>query len=85
MIKEVFDADIIVMNVSMWNFSIPSSLKAWIDQIVRSGITFKYGEQGPVVLVTGKKAYVAISSGGVYSDGHTKNLDFVPYFKTVLG
>jgi len=86
LIKEIFDADIIVMNVPTWNFSIPSSLKAWIDQITRSGMTFQYGDQGPVGLITGKKVYVAISSGAIFSEGQMKNLDFVePYLRTILG
>ncbi|WP_221392850.1 FMN-dependent NADH-azoreductase [Dyadobacter sp. NIV53] len=85
-IQEVFDADIIVINVPTYNFSIPSSVKAWIDQVVRAGITFKYDENGPMGFVTGKKAYVAISSGAIFSEGPFKANDFVePYLKTVLG
>ena len=85
-INEVFDADIIVINVPTYNFSIPSSVKAWIDQIVRAGITFKYDESGPTGFVTGKKAYVAVSSGAIFSEGPFKANDFVePYLKTVLG
>ena len=86
LIAELFDADIIVINVPTYNLSIPSALKAWIDQITRSGHTFKYGEHGPQGLVTGKQAYVAVASGGVFSEGPFKGYDFVaPYLKTVLG
>jgi FMN-dependent NADH-azoreductase len=61
-------------------------LKAWIDHITRAGITFGYGENGPVGKVTGKKVYVAMASGGVYSEGPGKANDFVaPYLKAFLG
>ena len=84
-IKELFAADVIVINTPMWNFSVPSVLKAWIDHIARSGVTFKYSETGPVGLLTGKKVYISLASGGVYS-GDMKALDFVePYLKSVLG
>ena len=80
------DADIIVIGAPLYNFSIHSSLKAWIDHIVRAGITFKYDENGANGLVTGKKVYVAFSSGGIYSEGPWKPFDFVePYLKHILG
>jgi FMN-dependent NADH-azoreductase len=62
-------------------------LKAWIDQIVRAGLTFRYGANGqPEGLIKGKKVYLAIASGGVYSDGPMKAYDFVePYLRGVLG
>jgi FMN-dependent NADH-azoreductase len=86
-IAEINEADAILISVPMYNFSIPSSLKAWIDQIVRAGLTFKYGASGqPEGLIKGKKVYLAISSGGVYSDGPMKAYDFVePYLRGVLG
>jgi FMN-dependent NADH-azoreductase len=85
-INEILEADIIVINVPMWNFSIPSVLKAWVDQISRAGITFKYSEKGPVGLIAGKKIYVAIASGAVYSEGQYKVNDFIEsYLKTILG
>lgn len=85
-VKQLFAADIIVIGAPLYNFTIPSSLKAWIDYITRPGITFGYGENGPVGLVTGKKIYVAMSSGGVYSEGPGKANDFVaPYLKAFLG
>jgi FMN-dependent NADH-azoreductase len=85
LINELFAADIIVINTPMWNFSIPSVLKAWIDQISRAGITFKYTENGPVGLITGKKIYLAIASGAVFSEGPYKAYDFVdPYLKAFL-
>ena len=65
-IAEVMAADVIVMGAPLYNFGIPSTLKAWIDHICRAGITFRYTETGPEGLVKGKKVYVAMSSGGVY-------------------
>ncbi|GGA94370.1 FMN-dependent NADH-azoreductase [Puia dinghuensis] len=85
-IKEVQEADILVIGAPMWNFSIPSALKAWIDHIVRKGVTFNYSEKGPVGMLKGKKVYVAISSGGIYSDGPMKQMDHIePYLRTILG
>ena len=67
-IDELFAADIIVIGVPMYNFSIPSQLKAWIDRIVIAGRTFRYGEKGPEgLLPAGKKVFIASSRGGVYS------------------
>ncbi len=85
-IREVMDADIIVIGAPMYNFSIPSTLKAWIDHIARAGVTFKYDEKGPKGLIEGKKVYLAISSGGIYSEGAMKPYDFgTPYLQMVLG
>lgn len=85
-VKQLLAADIIVIGAPLYNFTIPTRLKAWIDHITRAGITFGYGENGPIGLVTGKKIYVAMSSGGVYSEGPGKANDFVaPYLKAFLG
>ena len=84
--RELLEADTIVINIPMWNFSVPSSLKAWIDHISRVGVTFKYSEKGPVGLVSNKKVYIAIASGGIYSEGPAKAVDFVePYMRSFLG
>ena len=87
LIAELQQADEYVFGVAMHNFSIPSSLKLWIDQIVRAGKTFAYGADGPKGLLTGKKATVLLASGGVYSPGTSlAALDFVtPYLRTVMG
>jgi FMN-dependent NADH-azoreductase len=86
LVKQLFAADIIVIGAPLINFTIHSALKAWIDHITRAGITFGYGENGPFGMVTGKKVYVAVSSGGVYSEGPGKANDFVaPYLKAFLG
>lgn len=86
-ISEVENADIIVIGAPMYNFSVPSALKAWIDHIIRIGKTFYYDETGmPQPMISGKKVYVAMSSGGIYSDGPMKTFDFVdPYLRAVLG
>ncbi|MEJ7560679.1 MAG: FMN-dependent NADH-azoreductase [Pedobacter sp.] len=85
-IQEILDADVIVIGAPLYNFSIHSVLKAWVDHITRAGITFKYDENGPQGLIKNKKVYLAISSGGVYSEGPMKAMDFVePYMRTILG
>jgi FMN-dependent NADH-azoreductase len=85
-IQEIKDADIIVIGAPLYNFSIHSVLKAWVDHITRAGITFKYDENGPQGLIKNKKVYLAISSGGIYSEGPMKAMDFVePYMRTILG
>ncbi len=85
-VSQLMDADYIVIGSPFYNFNIPSTLKAWIDHIVRPGITFRYTEAGPEGLIKGKKVYVAIASGGVYAEGATQAYDFNgPYLKLVLG
>ena len=85
-IKELMDADIIVIGVPLYNFGIPSTLKSWIDHIARSGITFSYGDGAPRGLVTNKKVYLAVASGAIYTDGPMKALDFAePYLRGTLG
>ncbi len=87
LVSQVLAADIIVIGAPLINFTIHSSLKAWIDHITRRGITFGYDENGlPFGMITGKKVYVAMSSGGIYSEGPGKANDFVaPYLKAFLG
>ena len=85
-VDELFAADAVVISTGMINFNISSTLKAWIDHIARAGRTFSYGAEGPKGLVTGKKVYVVIASGGVYSDGPAAAFDHAtPYLKTALG
>jgi FMN-dependent NADH-azoreductase len=68
--QELFDADIIVIGAPMYNFSIPSQLKAWVDRVVVAGKTFRYGANGPEGLLSGaKKVFIASSRGSVYSPG----------------
>ncbi|MES2071399.1 MAG: FMN-dependent NADH-azoreductase [Pseudomonadota bacterium] len=86
LVAQLLEADIIVIGAPMYNFSISSGLKAWIDHIARVGMTFKYTETGPVGLVSGKKVYVFTSRGGVYSEGPAKAMDFhETYLRAVLG
>lgn len=86
LVQELFDADVIVIGAPMYNFSITSGLKAWIDHVARAGVTFKYGESGPVGLLQGKKVYVFTTAGGVYSAGPAQSMDFLgTYLRTVLG
>jgi FMN-dependent NADH-azoreductase len=66
LIDEIKAADLIVLGLPMYNFGVPSQLKAYFDHIARAGITFKYTEQGPVGLLTGKKVYVFAARGGLY-------------------
>jgi len=87
LIAELQQADEYVFGVAMHNFSIPSTLKLWIDQVARAGKTFSYGPNGPAGLLTGKKATVIIATGGVYDlKSPHGGLNFVePYLKTILG
>lgn len=86
LIAEVEAADTIVLAVPMYNFSIPSTLKAWIDHVARAGRTFRYTAAGPEGLLKGKKVFVVTARGGVYSDGPAAAFDFQePYLRTVLG
>jgi len=86
LLKELFAADTIVIAAGMINFGIPSNLKAYIDYIVRPGVTFKYGENGPEGLIKGKKLYLVLARGGVYTRGPMQQLNFQdPYLRTTLG
>lgn len=67
LINELRDADVIVLGLPMYNFGIPSTLKAYFDHIARAGVTFRYTENGPVGLLTGKKVYVLAARGGMYA------------------
>lgn len=66
LIDELRRADVIVLGLPMYNFGIPSALKAYFDHIARAGVTFRYTENGPVGLLTGKKVYVFAARGGKY-------------------
>tara|TARA_R110002073_G_scaffold294860_6_gene460670 strand:+ start:2234 stop:2794 length:561 start_codon:yes stop_codon:yes gene_type:complete len=85
-IAELLEADVVVIGVPMYNYGIPSTLKSWIDYIARPGKTFAYSEAGPEGLVKGKTAYLAISTGGIYTSGQMKTWDHTEnYLKTLLG
>lgn len=63
------EADVVVIGAPMYNFSVPSQLKAWVDRLAVAGVTFRYSEKGPEGLCGGKKVIVASSRGGVFSAG----------------
>jgi FMN-dependent NADH-azoreductase len=87
LIAELQNADEYVVGVPMHNFSIPSTLKLWVDQVVRIGKTFAYSASGRQGLLTGKKATLLIASGGVYDHGSAAEaMNFVtPYLRTIFG
>jgi FMN-dependent NADH-azoreductase len=83
LIEELQSADTIVFGVPIYNFGAPASVKAWADLVARAGTTFNYTENGPVGLLTGKKAYLAVASGGTPVGGE---IDFMtPWLKFFLG
>lgn len=87
LVEELERADTIVIAAPMYNFSIPSTLKAWIDHVARAGRTFSYTAAGPEGLLKGKKVFVVTGRGGVYSgESPRKAYDFQePYLRAVLG
>jgi FMN-dependent NADH-azoreductase len=83
LVAEVMAADVLVIATPIYNFSVPASLKAWIDQVARARLTFRYTEHGPQGLLSGKKAYVLVATGGTEVGGA---IDFAtPWLKFVLG
>ncbi|MEM9577363.1 MAG: NAD(P)H-dependent oxidoreductase [Pseudomonadota bacterium] len=64
LIEEILRADVLVIGVPIYNFGVPAALKAWVDQIARAGVTFRYTENGPEGLLSGKRAIIALASGG---------------------
>ena len=86
LIDELAAADIVVLAVPMHNFSPPSTLKAWVDHVVRAGRTFAFSDRGREGLLKGKRAILVLARGGVYSEGPAKPLDFQePYLRAILG
>jgi FMN-dependent NADH-azoreductase len=78
-VEELLAADIVVIAVAMINFTIPSTLKAWVDHVTRSGRTFSYGPSGPKGLVTGKRVILVQAKGGIYT-GAASSFDFVTLY-----
>ncbi|MGD1319133.1 FMN-dependent NADH-azoreductase [Chryseobacterium sp. 2R14A] len=86
LISELQEADIIVVDSPMYNFSVPATLRAYFDFTSRAGYTFKYDENGPKGLLNDKKLYIAFTSGNIYSEGPYQIYDSnVPYIKNVFG
>lgn len=81
LIAEVQAADIIVLGVPMYNFGVPSELKAWFDHIARANVTFEYTDEGPVGLLKDKKVYVVTTRGGLHKD---KATDVEAPFLTIM-
>lgn len=82
LVEELIAADTLVIGTPIYNFSIPASLKAWIDMIARVGVTFRYTETGPVGLLEGKRAIVLVASGGMQIGSE---IDFAtPYLRQIL-
>ncbi len=85
LIEELQAADTVVIATGMYNFGIPSQLKAWFDHVLQAGRTFRYTASGPEGLVQGKKAVILAATGGVYSTGPAAVADFmVPHIKQML-
>ena len=86
-LEEFLAADVIVIGAPMYNFSVPSTLKAWIDRVAVAGKTFQYTANGPEGLAKGKRVIVASSRGGFYGQGSAaQSFDFQePYLRAVLG
>ncbi|MEM9343261.1 MAG: NAD(P)H-dependent oxidoreductase [Pseudomonadota bacterium] len=83
LVDELKAADTIVIGLPIYNFGVPAALKAWIDQVARAGLTFKYTETGPQGLLEGKRAIVAVASGGTQAGS---DIDFATgYIRHVLG
>jgi FMN-dependent NADH-azoreductase len=83
LVDELNNADLIFIGLPIYNFGVPAAFKAWIDQVVRSKLTFRYGDNGPVGLVNNKKVYIIIASGGTKLG---TGIDFISdYLRHILG
>jgi FMN-dependent NADH-azoreductase len=83
LIEQLREADAIVIGLPVYNFGVPAALKAWIDLVARAGVTFRYTPDGPVGLLKGKRAVIAVASGGTRAGSE---IDFAtPYLRHVLG
>lgn len=80
---ELLAADVLVLAAPMYNFTIPSTLKAWLDHVLRAGVTFQYTENGPRGLLSGKRAFVLTARGGIYAGGSMDHQE--PYLRQALG
>jgi FMN-dependent NADH-azoreductase len=86
LIDEIRRAEVIVLGLPMYNFGLPSTLKAYFDHIARAGVTFRYTDKGPVGLLTGKKVYVFATRGGLYAGTpRDTQTPYVRDFLTFLG
>lgn len=84
-VEEFLAADVVVIGAPMYNFTVPTQLKAWIDRLVQAGRTFSYTEKGPAGLAGGRKVVIASSRGGIYSTGNEALDHQETYLRTILG
>ena len=84
LVSQFLAADVVVVGAPMYNFSVPSQLKAWIDRVAQAGRTFKYTDKGPVGLAAGKTVIVASTRGGAYGDASAMDHQ-ESYLKAVFG
>ncbi len=83
LVAELEAADVVVIGAPIYNFGVPATLKAWVDQVARARVTFRYTDAGPEGLLEGTKAFVVVASGGVPVDAP---VDFAtPYLRHALG
>ncbi|MDQ0780983.1 FMN-dependent NADH-azoreductase [Chryseobacterium sp. W4I1] len=82
-LKEIQEADIIVIGVPFYNFTFPSTLKSWIDSIAVAGKTFSYADGTPKGLLENKKLYLNFAVGGIYENGLIENMEH--YLRTLFG
>lgn len=85
MIAELEAADLLVLGLPMYNFAIPSTVKAWFDHLGRAGVTFRYTENGPEGLLKGKRAVVIATRGGRYPEGSDTQTPYVERFLSFIG
>jgi FMN-dependent NADH-azoreductase len=85
LIEELRNADTIVLGVPMYNFSVPSTLRAYFDHVARAGVTFRYTSAGPEGLLKGRRAYVFVTRGGVYAGGADTQAPYLGQFLRFLG
>jgi FMN-dependent NADH-azoreductase len=79
---ELLAADVLVLAAPMYNFAIPSTLKSWLDHVLRAGVTYQYTETGPQGLLSGKRAFVLTARGGIYAGGTQDHQE--PYLRQAL-
>jgi FMN-dependent NADH-azoreductase len=84
LIAELQEADVIVLGIPMYNFSVPSTLSSYFDHVARAGVTFRYTPEGPEGLLTNKKAVVFITRGGIYGEDHAQS-NYVRQFLGFIG
>lgn len=86
LIRELQQADVIVMGLPLYNFGVPSQLKAYIDHVARNGVTFRYTENGPEGLLRNKKVYVFAARGGLYAGTPLDTQsDYIRHFLAFIG